>query len=64
MYKAIDSSDFFSQSEPRDFKKAIRSIDAAHQKAAFDLEVNTCIDLCCRGQDQLLETDPRARRSQ
>jgi hypothetical protein len=43
MYKAIDSSDRFSESEPRNFKEAMRSVDAPHWKTAFDLEVNTCI---------------------
>jgi hypothetical protein len=37
MYKAIDSPDRFPVSEPRNFEKAIRSIDAHHWKAAFDL---------------------------
>jgi hypothetical protein len=43
MYKAIDSSDRFSDSEPRNYKEAMRSVDAKEWKAAFDLEVNTCI---------------------
>jgi hypothetical protein len=43
MYKAIDLLDCFSDSKPRNYKEAMRLVDAKHWKAAFDLEVGTCI---------------------